>query len=153
MPIHWLIWDSVEKWFHLWDHSCNYFQNLMSTSLPSVLTGFRQNSTSSCTVQWELEVLTCCFRQTVLTWDQPHQLLQSQRSQELELSWIFLQQWLHNHILFGILRINTMSLSWFIDALSWSRCLGSTVSSENARLQTTNSPDVQLKWLRTKTNF
>lgn len=68
MPIHWQILDSDEKCFHLWDQSCNYFHNLMSTSLPSPLAaGFRQNKTSSCIVQWEeTEVITHWWKQTVL---------------------------------------------------------------------------------------
>lgn len=67
MSIHWQILDGIEKCSHLWDQSCNYFQDLMSTSLPSLLAGFRQNKTSPCTVQCEeLEAITCCRRQAVL---------------------------------------------------------------------------------------
>ena len=68
VPIHWQILDSVEKCFHLRDQSCNYFQSLMSTSLPSLpASGFRPNKTSACAVQREArEVITCCRRQAVL---------------------------------------------------------------------------------------
>ncbi len=55
MPIHWQILDSAEKCFHLWDQSCNYFLNLMSTSLPSLLAlGFRQNKTSFVLCSWKI---------------------------------------------------------------------------------------------------
>lgn len=49
--------------------------------------------------------------------DQPHQLPRSPRNRKLELSWTCLQQWLHNHTVFGILWYLQCSWAYHIDLL------------------------------------
>lgn len=124
MLIHWQILDSAGKCFHL---RSELQLNLMSTSLPSLLAGFRQNKTSSCIVQWRTRSDNMLLKTDTID------IIRSTTSavplpKEQIIGIIGTHfQWLHKQICLGYWE--SILLSLCIDTLSWSRCLWSIINN------------------------